>query len=920
MSYHSEFKLDILQKLHISFALFFIWQIAAAQPVVFNYQSALLNPVSGFTAYADCAVDMNGDNLDDVVRIGNKGFYVDYQQSDGSFSQQFFPMLIKSPPSWSICAGDLDNNGYNDLLFADSGAISFVKANENGSYYQEIVMPPTIFSQRSTLADINNDGWLDGFVCNDNDQSVPFRNDGQGNMAPDTNLIHTADRPGNYAAIWTDYDNDGDLDLYITKCLGGASPGNINRTNLLYQNNGNGTFTEVGALAGLDDNAQSWSTVFEDFDNDGDFDAFIVNHDFQNRLFRNNSDGTFTNVIGTSGINATDLGANENASGDFNNDGFVDIFSELKNELYLGNGDLSFTGQDAPVRFGAITDLNNDGFLDVLRNGQPWLNEGNSNHWLKVVPLGIHSNRNGIGARVDIYGAWGMQVREVRSGQSYSPMSSLTVHFGLGQNDHVDSLKIHWPSGIVTTLENIHADTLLVVSEAQCLLPSAVLTVNGGTSICPGDTTRLIAPAGFSSYLWSNKQTGQILSVTGAGVFFVLCTDSTGCTALSQTVEIKLINDTLPVIFSPQGNVICQGDTLVLNASPGEHYNWSNGVTGTQTLLVGESGSYTVATDALCAQEQLVSDPFDVIVLPPVPPPVVSDTVIGQGDSILLMADGENCRWYDQPKGGNLLAGGPTFQTLPLGNSATYYVESHHIYPGEIQSGGKPDTTGTGGLPAQSGYLLFEAWQPFKIRSVAVYLPPGAPLINRFVQLYKADTFLVARQFAVQTGWNILELNFNVPVGQLFSLRCPLGYLWRDTGQLNYPYPIGNVGQIISSSFGDNYYYYFYDWEIQSYDFECVSERVAVNVSVTDAKEPANAPVLTVFPNPSGAAFSIEIKGHAAGATLFRLMDASGKEVLQEALGNAHAFQLELGKLPVGLYILQVFGNDFFETRTLLKS
>ncbi|MEZ4934143.1 MAG: VCBS repeat-containing protein [Saprospiraceae bacterium] len=152
---------------------------------------------------------------------------------------------------------------------------------------------------------------------------------GNGFIQLDQTLIDTYNRPGNYAAIWTDYDNDGDIDLYITKCKGGALPGDIDRTNLLYQNNGDGTFGEVAEQTGLADNAQSWSTVFEDFDNDGDFDAFIVNHDFKN-LYRNNGDGTFTDVIEQSGIDPDDLGAWENASGDFNNDGFMDIFSELE--------------------------------------------------------------------------------------------------------------------------------------------------------------------------------------------------------------------------------------------------------------------------------------------------------------------------------------------------------------------------------------------------------------------------------------------------------------------------------------------------------------------------------------------------------------------------------------------------------------
>ena len=509
------------------------------QSVSFSPDYYSLNLVSGFTVYADCAVDMNGDYLDDVVRVGGKGIYIDFQQADGSFAQRFISIPIQNPPSWSVCAGDLDNNGFNDLLFASSSSVSFLKANSTGTYYEERLMPDSIFSQRSTLADIDNDGWLDAFVCHDEGQSIPFRNDGSGGMSSDHTLINTANLPGNYAAIWTDYDNDRDIDLYITKCLGGAAPGNPVRTNLLYQNNG-GLYSEKAAQVGLDDNSQSWSTVFEDFDNDGDFDAFIVNHDFQNLLFRNDSAGTsFTDVTTNSGIDATDLGAWENASGDFNNDGFIDIFSELDKELYLGHGDLTFTAQDAPTEPGAIGDFNNDGFLDVLRNGVLWINEGNDdNHWIKVNLFGLLSNRNGIGARVEIFGAWGMQSREVRSGQSFSPMSSLTTHFGLGQHVQVDSLKVKWPSGITTTLHDLTADSTYLVPEADCLLPFTFLG-NIDSELCQGDSILLEAPLGFSQYLWSNGSTSPTTHITQPGNYFVVLTDSAGCISLSNFIKIK---------------------------------------------------------------------------------------------------------------------------------------------------------------------------------------------------------------------------------------------------------------------------------------------------------------------------------------------------------------------------------------------
>jgi len=355
------------------------------------------------------------------------------------------------------------------LLFGDGNAVSFVYANDSGTGYAEVPMPEYIFSQRSTFADIDNDGHLDAFVCHDVDQSHPYRNDGNGNLILDQSLIETLDQPGNYAAIWVDYDNDWDSDLYITKCVLGSSPGDPERTNRLYRNNGDGTYSEVAEEANIADNAQSWATVFEDFDNDGDFDAFTVNHDFQNRLYRNNGDGTFTDTIINSGISPNYLGAWENTSGDFNNDGFIDILSEMDHALYLNNGDWTFTGVNLNFNDGGIGDLNNDGFLDVYGGGTTWLNDGNNNNWVKINTLGIISNKNGIGARVEIHGPWGVQVREVRSGTSFSPMSSLCIHFGLGQADAIDQIIIKWPSGMQTILDNPAINTTHNIPEANCL-------------------------------------------------------------------------------------------------------------------------------------------------------------------------------------------------------------------------------------------------------------------------------------------------------------------------------------------------------------------------------------------------------------------------------------------------------------------
>ncbi len=892
------------QLLLLSIFFFAFGKASAQEAVVMIPNGTLLNSILGFS-YNNCVVDMNNDQLDDVVRVTDNGLFIDYQQPNGSFAQSFFGISFVNVPSWSICAGDIDNNGYNDLLFGDGDAVSFVRANATGTAYAEYVMPGFIFSQRSTMSDINNDGHLDAFVCHDVDQSHPYRNNGAGIMVLDQNLLPTADRPGNYAAIWTDYDNDGDNDLYITKCKGGSAPGDIDRTNLLYRNNGDGTYTEAGQQAGLNDNAQSWATVFEDFDNDGDFDAFIVNHDFQNRFFRNNGDGTFTDIILTTGINPNDLGAWENASGDFNNDGWVDILSQMQTRLYLNNGDLTFTGQFLPVNGGGIGDLNNDGFLDVVAGNIVYLNAGNANNWLKINTIGFASNRNGIGSRIEVYGTFGQQIREVRSGQSFSPMSSLTAFFGIGQATQIDSVVVKWPSGIKTTVLNVDINTTLNVPEAGCLLPQTQVVVTGDTEICPGETVLLSLPAGFT-YEWSNDMTTQTISVSQPGSYSAVLTDGNGCVSSTNNVVITEVSEVIPVISALGETSFCEGGSVVLTMTGGPNPVWSTGATGT-SILVSASGEYFVSTDAVCSNDPITSVSVEVQALGAAEP-VVTGATISAGDSVLLTASGSNLEWYNAPINGLLLGTGNSFQTPILDQTTTFYVEAHHLYPGEIQFGGKADNSGSGGLPSQGSYNLFNVWEPFTLVSVVVYVPSTAPTGLRTVQLYNGDGVLLDENvFNLGPGTHELTLNFELAVGNNYSLRCAQNNLFRNTNAATqFPYPIGSLGEITNDALGNQFYYYFYNWKVQKKSYECISDRVAVTVGVSPSGEIlAEGSSIQVSPNPATSVVRLDFVGREK-ANFLRIFDATGREVLRQALTSNMGNMFSVANFVPGIYLVQV--------------
>ena len=416
---------------------------------------------------------MNGDYLDDIVTVQNNQITLLNQKTIGGFTTYVYPLATDvNIPNWSIAAGDYDRNNYNDLVLGNGNRVTVLKANNDGTDYSIMAYPEYIFTQRTNFVDINNDGNLDLWACHDVNQNHPYKNDGDGNLNLDFSFFPTSTEGGNYATIWTDYDNDGDIDMYEAKCRGGADVNDPRRINLLYNNNGEGIFTDVAPAAGVDDHAQSWSTAAEDFDNDGDMDFLLSNISDQNKFFRNNGDGTFTDIYATTGI-AAQVGSWELQAADFNNDGWVDFFWQNGKEMYINNGDLTFTGMDLDFNEGAIGDLNNDGFLDVQFGNLIHYNVPNANNWITINLEGVQSNRNGIGARVEIYGAWGKQIREIRSGQGFSHMSSLNAYFGIGAETQITQLIIRWPSGTVDVINNPVSNQRIMVQEGSAPLANA---------------------------------------------------------------------------------------------------------------------------------------------------------------------------------------------------------------------------------------------------------------------------------------------------------------------------------------------------------------------------------------------------------------------------------------------------------------
>ncbi|HEX8270253.1 MAG TPA: FG-GAP-like repeat-containing protein [Flavobacterium sp.] len=456
--------------------------IVVPPPVPVSFTSQVLATIN--SSYNLCVVDMNNDHKDDLVGVNANRIRVHFQNSTGPFTVTDFPTTNATfQPSWSIAAGDYNKDGYNDLLYGGGSGLTFMKSNSTGTAYTQDTPGQYIFCQRTNFVDLNNDGNLDAFSCHDVDPNVYYLNNGSGaftyyqsGITPGAYHLGVSSNGGNYGSIWIDYDNDQDQDLFIAKC-GSVPPDELHR------NNGNGTFSDISAEMNLSDAGQSWSCAWADFDNDGDMDVLVGASSGAHKLKKNNLNTSnsveepFTDITAGSGFDTNTATSIEHVAYDFDNDGRVDILGG-GDKIMFNMGNNSF----APISYtdlsvGPIGDFNNDGFLDIQNGTTIRMNSGNDNNWLKISLQGIQSNSNGIGARVEIHGPWGIQIRDVRSGEGFKYMSTLNTHFGIGTATVIDQVIIKWPSGTVDVINNPTPNTNLFVVEGSTLLGVADNTI-----------------------------------------------------------------------------------------------------------------------------------------------------------------------------------------------------------------------------------------------------------------------------------------------------------------------------------------------------------------------------------------------------------------------------------------------------------
>jgi Leucine-rich repeat (LRR) protein len=352
---------------------------------------------------------------------------------------------------------------------------------------------------------------------------------------------------------WGDYDNDGDLDLFVANAS--------SQDNFLYANNGNGTFTELTTGPVVTDGGNSAGSSWGDYDSDGDLDLFVANTQNQdNFLYANDGDGTFTKV--TTGPVVSDGSVSYGSSwGDYDNDGDLDL---------------------------VVANYNQNNFL--------YANVGNANHWINLQLVGRQSNVSAIGAKVRIRAAIGgspvWQLCEIsgQTGGGYGSQNSLNAEFGLGDATTIDSIKVEWPSGIAWDTTDVAVDQFLTITEPD---------------VPPDAPTNLTATPGDQqvSLLWDANSEGDLshyVVYQGSASGF----DTTGITdygTVDTTITISNLSNGTPYYFvvaavDSAGN---QGAASAeVNATP------RTPLVGTFTIDIAGTGDYltfNAAVDSLTA-------------------------------------------------------------------------------------------------------------------------------------------------------------------------------------------------------------------------------------------------------------------------------------------------------------------------------
>lgn len=388
---------------------------------------------------------------------------------------------------------DIDNDGDNDLFITSDLDGNRLFENLGNMIMQEItqesgMLTNALNSYGASWGDYNNDGFLDVFVSNRDTQipNILYKNNGDKTFTIvniEAGLINTGTM--SFCSAFFDYNNDGFQDIYVSNDKP-VFP------NILYKNNGDGTFTDVSVATGTDLYIDAMSVTIDDYNHDGWMDIYVTNSSPGNVFLKNNGDGTFTDIAETSGTKFYSIGWGA-VFLDADNDKDLDLYvsseydgsvpNYLSSAFYINNNDNTFDldntivpNDNAKSFSNAIGDTDNDGYPEIGVNNiihsniYLWKNNTTTNNnWLKIKLEGTQSNRNGIGSLIEIYTNGQIQYRYTLCGEGYLAQNSATEIFGVGNENIIDYVKVKWLSGVEDIIYNVDVNQTLNITEGSAL-------------------------------------------------------------------------------------------------------------------------------------------------------------------------------------------------------------------------------------------------------------------------------------------------------------------------------------------------------------------------------------------------------------------------------------------------------------------
>lgn len=564
-------------------------------------------------------VDINNDGYDDLFvtdRRSNRPNLIYMNLKNGSFGRGQ-SLIADTAVSMTHSWADVDNDGDADLLVMNNTRRpnTFYR-NNNGTLTRENTQSFTqtvSYYHGGSFADYDNDGNVDLFLCNyfPTKYNELHRNGGATGFVRETASVIPAEANQSVGATWADYDSDGFIDLFV--------PNGNGFKNSLFHNEGNGSFRKENNVIN-NEGGQSVGSCWGDYDNDGDLDLFVTNSNATgNFLYRNEGKGNFSRI--TQGNIVTDKGNSHGCSfADMDNDGDLDLY--VSNDrgfkfLYLNNGKGEFTKKDDEVisyNFGlslghAWSDFDRDGDLDLIaatHSNTPnalFTNNGNNNAWINIHLNGKVSNASAIGADVFVLANGQWQMREVNSQSGFGGQSSFNQHFGLGNASVIDSIKVKWPSGVVQVLTKVATKQFLDITEEESIkLNGAVFIDANGNGKKEDDEIA----AGRAIVTFMNEQTrihcnnsGNFSVFLKEGIHRFQVADGQGLKGSGYPVIEKKIDRTYSdkdTVWLP-ASVVCEGvDLNVIMGSTAIRKGFTN---NQMTLLVTNAGRKEMANPVL---------------------------------------------------------------------------------------------------------------------------------------------------------------------------------------------------------------------------------------------------------------------------------------------------------------------------------